>query len=128
MQLLGLRTTIYPATDLPTSKRWFEELLGIEPYFDQPFYVGFNVAGYELALDPDADETRGPVAYWGVGDAESALAELLGAGAGEHGFLREVGDGIRVASVLEPGGGVFAIIENPHFAAVPVAPKSGRGR
>lgn len=128
MQLLGLRTTIYPARDLATSKRWFEELLGIEPYFDQPFYVGFNVAGYELALDPDAPQETGPVAYWGVADAESALAELLSAGAGEHGPLREVGDGIRVASVLEPGGGVFAIIENPHFAAVPVAPTAGRGR
>lgn len=45
MRLFGLRTTIYPAGDLEASKKWFAELLGIEPYFDQPFYVGFNVAG-----------------------------------------------------------------------------------
>ena len=128
MQLLGLRTTIYPAKDLATSKKWFADLLGIEPYFDQPFYVGFDVAGYELALDPGADAAAGPTAYWGVADAESALAELLGADASEHGPLREVGDGIRVASVLEPGGGVFAIIENPHFEAAPVPAEVGPGR
>lgn len=128
MQLLGLRTTIYPAKDLATSKQWFEDLLGIKPYFDQPFYVGFNVAGYELALDPDADEAAGPVAYWGVADAESGLSELLRAGATEHSPLREVGDGIRVAGVLEPAGGVFAIIENPHFEATPIAPEVGPGR
>lgn len=128
MQLLGLRTTIYPAKDLATSKKWFEDLLGIEPYFDQPFYVGFNVAGYELALDPDADSDAGPVAYWGVADAESAFAELLRAGAREHSTLREVGEGIRVAAVLEPGGGVFAIIENPHFVAGPIPTEVGPGR
>ena len=128
MQLLGLRTTIYPAKDLAASKQWFEGLLGIQPYFDQPFYVGFNVAGYELALDPYADAAAGPVAYWGVADAESGLAELLRAGATEHAPLREVGDGIRVAAVLEPADGVFAIIENPHFEATPFPPEVGPGR
>jgi hypothetical protein len=117
MKLLGLRTTIYPAGDLERSKRWFESLLEIEPYFDQPFYVGFNVAGYELGLDPDADPSKGPISYWGVADAAVALSDLLRAGAREHLSVREVGEGIRVASVFEPGGGIFAVIENPHFVA-----------
>ena len=115
MKLLGLRTVIYPAPDLERSKAWFTGLLGFGPYFDQPFYVGFDVAGYELALDPDAAETVGLITYWGVSDAESGLAELLASGAGENEPVREVGDGIKVASVFEPGGAVFAIIENPHF-------------
>ena len=58
---LGLRTVIYPTPDLAASKAWFARLLGVEPYFDEPFYVGFNVAGYELALDPSGD----PATYWG---------------------------------------------------------------
>jgi len=49
---LGLRTAIYPAADLNASKAWFSNLLGVEPYFDEPFYVGFNVGGYELGLVP----------------------------------------------------------------------------
>ena len=126
---LGLRTVIYPAPDLAASKAWYAALLGIEPYFDEPFYVGFDVAGYELALDPDADPAGGPITYWGVADAEVALAQLLAAGAGPHADLREVGDGIRVASVIEPGGAVLAVIENPHFhLPEQVVPQSGPGR
>ena len=117
---LGLRTVIYPAVDLAASKAWFSALLGLQPYFDEPFYVGFDVAGYELALDPAGDVATGPVTYWGVADADSALARLLDPGAALHGGVRDVGGGIRVATVLEPAGCVLGIIENPHFE-LPVA-------
>lgn len=50
---LGLRTAIYHAPDLAQAKSWYSKILGIEPYFDQPFYVGFNVGGYELGLESD---------------------------------------------------------------------------
>ena len=49
----GLRTVIYAAPDLEKAKAWYFSILGIPPYFDQPFYVGFNIAGYELGLDPN---------------------------------------------------------------------------
>ncbi len=126
---LGLRTVTYPAPDLAASKAWFTQLLGVEPYFDEPFYVGFNVAGYELALDPNGDAANGPVTYWGVADAAAALAQLLDAGATLVGEVQDVGDGIRVASVLEPGGTVLGVIENPHFhLPEPTTPGSGPGR
>ncbi|NIZ91939.1 VOC family protein [Kineococcus rubinsiae] len=125
---LGLRTVIHPAPDLAASTAWFRRVLGLEPYFDEPFYVGFSVGGYELGLDPEADPATGPVAYWGVPDAEAALAELLASGATPHGDLRDVGDGIRTATVREPGGGVLGVIENPHFALPPGAPSGGSGR
>ena len=57
--LLGLRTIIYPAPDLETAKEWWCNFLGYEPYFDEPFYVGFNVEGYELGLLPDANQVDG---------------------------------------------------------------------
>lgn len=128
---LGLRTVIYPAPDLAVSKSWFTKVLGIEPYFDEPFYVGFQVAGYELALDPGADITVGPITYWGVPDAHAALNELLEAGAQPHSDgVVDVGDRIRVASVREVGGNIFGIIENPHFqlpdADAPAQPGPGR--
>ena len=49
---LGLRTAIYHAPDLAKAKSWYSKILGIEPYFDQPFYVGFNVSGYEPVSTP----------------------------------------------------------------------------
>ena len=91
----------------------------MEPYFDQPFYVGFSVSGYELGLDPDASSTlggqSGSIVYWGVSDAGAAFARLLSLGATEHKSVQDVGGGIRVASVLDPFGNIFGIIENPHF-------------
>ncbi len=50
--LLGLRTAIYPVTDLAAAKQWYGQVLGAQPYFDQPFYVGFSVGGFELGLLP----------------------------------------------------------------------------
>ena len=119
MKLLGLRTTIYPAPDLEKSKAWFTELLGQEPYFDQPFYVGFNVGGYELGLQPKeaepANKAEGVVAYWGVDDAAAALKHLLEHGATAHEDVQDVGENIKVATVKDPFGNIFGVIENPHF-------------
>jgi predicted enzyme related to lactoylglutathione lyase len=115
----GLRTVVYKVGDLDKGKAWYRSILGIDPYFDEPFYVGFNVGGFELGLDPNATPTApgagGVVAYWGVENAERELARLLSLGAKEHSALQDVGEGIRVAAVLDPLGNVFGIIENPHF-------------
>lgn len=116
---LGLRTAIYPVDDLEKAKAWYTQVLGTPPYFDEPFYVGFNVGGFELGLNPDLSRTKpgagGTVTYWGVPDADAAFARLLSLGAREHEALQDVGEGIRVATVLDPFGNVLGIIENPHF-------------
>ncbi len=109
---LGLRTVIYPAPDLEASKAWYARLLGFEPYFDEPFYVGFDVGGYELGLHPQTDTAE---TYWGVEDIDAAFAALLEAGATERSPVADVGGDIRVATVLEPSGAVLGIIQNPHF-------------
>lgn len=121
--LQGLRTLIHPVEDLDAAKAWWSDFLGFGPYFDEPFYVGFDVAGYELALDPNGDTARGPVTYWGVPDAAAAVAALTSAGAAPGDEVTEVGGGIKVATVIEPGGARLGIIENPHFelADPPVA-------
>jgi len=115
---LGLRTAIYHASDLAKGKAWYSKILGIEPYFDQPFYVGFNVGGYELGLDPDPSSSAGSggvVVYWGVLDVDAALNRLLSLGATERTNVQDVGEGIRVATVLDPFGNIFGVIENSHF-------------
>lgn len=118
--LQGLRTAIYHVDDLERAKGWYGEVLGEAPYFDEPFYVGFNVGGFELGLQPDEGgvprSSTGVTAYWGVDDAEAALARLLELGATGRGGVQDVGEGIRVATVLDPFGNVFGVIENPHFA------------
>ena len=116
---LGLRTVIYKVGDLDRAKGWYSKAFGIDPYFDEPFYVGFNVGGYELGLDPDTSTGKpgpgGVTAYWGVENAEKALAHLLEAGAKPHAGMQDVGEGIKVASVQDPFGNLIGIIENPNF-------------
>lgn len=116
--ILGLRTAIYPAPDLAAATRWYAQLLGQAPYFEQPYYVGFNVGGFELGLVPDGEPgTTGPQALWGVRDAGAAWARLLELGATPLDPVQEVGEGIKVAAMLDPFGNRFGFIENPHFDA-----------
>jgi predicted enzyme related to lactoylglutathione lyase len=116
---LGLRTATYRVGDIDKGKAWYSDVLGIEAYFDQPFYVGFNVGGYELGLQPGGDtggdKADGAVAYWGVPDAATTFARLLELGATAHEPIQDVGEGIKVAAVKDPFGNIFGIIENPHF-------------
>ena len=113
----GLRTAIYPAPDLQAAKAWYEQVLERKPYFDEPFYVGFSVGGFELGLVPDGTPgTTGPQALWGVDNADSAYAKLLALGTSTLEAVTDVGGGIRAAAVQDPFGNRFAIIENPHFS------------
>jgi len=116
-ELRGLRTVIYPTTDLAVTKAWWAHYLGFEPYFDEPFYVGFDVAGYELGLVPTDESDASPTTYWGVDDVPKAVADAEANGATLLEAPQDVGDGIIVASVENPSGHVVGLIYNPHFAA-----------
>src|SRR5688500_15958421 len=117
--LQGIRTIIYEVSDIAKAKEWYSEVLGKAPYFDEPYYVGFNVGGYELGLDPNAPEKSGQGgvrAYWAVDDAQGAFDRLIELGATEHSAVQDVGEGILVGSVLDPFGNILGIIFNPHFS------------
>ena len=114
--LLGLRTVIYPAPDLAEATRWWTDFLGIPPYFDEPFYVGFEVGGYELGLLPDGDPTDGALTYWGVDDVPAAVSAAVGAGCEVHAPATEVGEGIVTATVRRPDRAIIGFIVNPHFS------------
>ena len=115
MKLLGLRTLIYPSDNLEIDKEWWAAVLGVQPYFDQPFYVGFNVGGYELGLDPNAAMADGPRTYFGVDDIQAAVDHFIAAGCLIHEPVTETGDDIVVATVKRPNGQLLGLIYNPHF-------------
>jgi predicted enzyme related to lactoylglutathione lyase len=118
----GMRTVIYHVLDIKKAKEWYSAILGIKPYFDEPYYVGFNVGGFELGLDPDMTGVSlgsNQIAYWGVENADDSLKSLLDLGAKKHSDVKSVGSGpkgdCKVATVVDPFGNIFAIIENPYF-------------
>ena len=114
-ELRGLRTVIYPTTDLAGAKAWWIGYLRFDPYFDEPFYVGFEVAGYELGLVPTDETGASPTTYWGVDDVAQAVTDAESNGAVLLEAPQDVGDGIIVASVENPSGHVIGLIFNPHF-------------
>jgi predicted enzyme related to lactoylglutathione lyase len=117
--VLGLATVIYPVTDVARAKAWYAAAFQQQPYFDQPFYVGFNIAGYELGLDPNSpvgvSAQGGSVAYWRVEEINRAVDHFISSGARLVGAVQEVGEGIKVATVTDPFGNTIGLIENPHF-------------
>jgi tetratricopeptide (TPR) repeat protein len=68
--MLGLRTTIYKVGDIQKATEWYSKAFEINPYFKEPYYVGFNIKGYELGLQPEEtptlDKPESVVSYWGV--------------------------------------------------------------
>lgn len=106
---------IHPVDDLDAAKAWWTDLLGFGPYFDEPFYVGFEVAGYELGLLPGHPTSDGVLVYWGVDDVAAAMAAAVAQGASEHTPATEVGEGIVTGTVRDPKVGIVGFIENPHF-------------
>ncbi len=119
MRPLGLRTLIFRVADLTAVRDWYEGFFATPPYFDEPFYVGFNVAGYELGLLPtenSAPPVRGAIGYWGFDDIDEAWDRLINMGAVANEEIRDVGGGIRIGSVRDPFGNIFGVIDNPGFS------------
>lgn len=115
---LGLRTTIYKVSDLNAAKLWYTNAFEIEPYFDENFYVGFNIKGYELGLLPDEDTSKkgeNVLSYWGVEDIRKIYEKLIEQGATSHEEPTNVGGELMVATVKDPWNNLIGLIYNPEF-------------
>jgi predicted enzyme related to lactoylglutathione lyase len=110
----GVKTIIYPVTDLAKAKTLYGKLVGVEPYMDEVYYVGFNVEGQDIGLDPNGHQQgmKGPVGYWHVDDIEERLQALLDAGAEAQQEVKDVGGGKLIASVKDADGNVIGLIQS----------------
>lgn len=118
-KILGLRTTIYKVGDIDKAKKWYSNVFNTEPTFDQPFYVGFNIGGYELGLQPEetpaSDKLESVVTYRGVEDIQEVYNDFLKSGAMENEKPYNVGGELMTATVKDPWGNVIGLIYNPEF-------------
>lgn len=112
-----MRTAQFRVEDLEAARDWYTEFLGVEAYFDEPYYVGFEVAGYEFGLMPGTASSDGALFLWGTEDPQCFLERALQLGASEGMELKDTGDGIVVGTFIDPFGNEFGLIRNPHFAA-----------
>ena len=110
----GIKTVLYPVSDLEKAKTVYTALLGTEPQTDESYYVGFEVAGQHIGLVPGGgpQHATSPVAYWHVPDIEAKLAEVTDAGATVTEPAHDVGGGRLVASFTDLDGNVLGLIED----------------
>ncbi len=119
MNFLGISTAAYKVADMAKAKEWYAEAFGEKPYFDEPFYIGFNINGYELGLQPEEGKPSvkgdGMTTYWAVNDVEATFKKFVELGATVHEKPSDVGGGVVVASVKDPWDNIIGIIYNPNF-------------
>jgi predicted enzyme related to lactoylglutathione lyase len=111
----GVRTIIFPVAHphLGRTRDLFRALLGVEPYIDEEYYVGFRAGGQEIGLDPNGHSKgmTGPVDYWHVEDVEASVATLTGAGAELFQEVQDVGGGKLIAAVQDADGNVIGLLQ-----------------
>ena len=108
----GIRTVIYPVKDIGRGKALFSNLLGVAPYADTAYYVGFRVGDQEIGLDPNGHKA-GMTAYYHVDDIKKSLQLLLDAGAQVEQQVKDVGGGKLIASVKDADGNIVGLIQSP---------------
>src|SRR5437773_2692968 len=96
----GIKTIVYPVTDLARAKPLYSKFLGVQPYVDQAYYVGFRVGDQEIGLAPQRQNQgmTGPVCYRDVDDIKKHLRLLLDTGAQAQQEVKDVGGGKLIAS------------------------------
>jgi predicted enzyme related to lactoylglutathione lyase len=111
----GIRTFIYPVTDIAQAKALYSTLLGVEPYKDEAYYVGFKVGDQDIGLDPNGHKQGmlGSVGYFHVSDIKNSLRSLLDAGAQVHQEVRDVGGGKLIASIKDASSNIIGLMQLP---------------
>ena len=111
----GIRTVIYPVKDIARAKTLYSTLLGIEPYTDEAYYVGFRVGDQDIGLDPNGHNQgmTGLVGYFHVSDIQQSLHALVDAGAQTQQEVRDLGGGKLIASVKDADGNIIGLLQFP---------------
>jgi predicted enzyme related to lactoylglutathione lyase len=110
-----IKLFVYSVKDLAKAKAFYTKLLGVAPYVDGPYYVGFKVGGQEIGLDPNGHSKgiTGSIGYWDVADVKQSLQSLLDAGAQLHQAVTDVGGGMLIAQVKDADGNALGLRQSP---------------
>jgi|SRR3954447_13786587 predicted enzyme related to lactoylglutathione lyase len=109
----GIKTIIYPVSDIARAKAMFTALLGVEPAGDTPYYVYYTVGDQHIGLDPNGHK-QGLTALWHVDDIQASLAQVLNAGGEVVEEIKDVGGGRLVASAKDADGNIIGLLQDPH--------------
>lgn len=111
----GIQVVVYPVKDVAKAKALYGELLGVAPYADEAYYVGFRVGDQEIGLDPNGHKKgmTGPVTFYRVDDIRKSLKVLLDGGAKVQQDVNDVGGGMLIATVVDADGNTIGLSQSP---------------
>ena len=107
----GVKTIIYPVKDITQAKTLFRKLLEVDPYSDQPYYVGLKIGDQDIGLVPNSPEAR-MTAFYHVDDIKNGLQILIDAGAEIIRDIKNVGGGRLVASVKDKDSNIIGLVQD----------------
>lgn len=98
---------VMPVSNAEAAKEIYRTLLGVDPYVDSAYYIGFKAGDGEIGLDPNG--ARGPLPYWDVTDLDSTINALTAAGASVTSAPSEVSPGLRIAVLADVDGNLIGL-------------------
>ena len=109
----GFSLIVFPVRDVARARAFYTQVLGLEPYADSPYYVGFRAGDQEIGLDPNAhSKGLGVVHYRQVGDLEASLESLRSGGAEVQQDISRVGPSRQIAILKDPDGNFVGLMQD----------------
>jgi len=111
----GIKTILFPTSDIEGTKRLFTQLLGVEPFVDEPYYVGFQVGDVQVGIDPTGEDRgmTGATPFFEVDDIKAAVEGLKASGADLIEDVRSVGGGKQIAMLSDSEGSMIGLAQTP---------------
>ena len=130
IKLRGLSTVSFYADDHEKATTWYNDILGIEPYFNVPGYSEFRLGDFQHELGiidgkyaprDSVKEVGGAIAYWHVDDLQETVDLLISKGATLYEPIIDRSGGkmaFVTASVIDPFGNILGIMTNEHYLEI----------
>jgi predicted enzyme related to lactoylglutathione lyase len=111
----SVKLIVYSVSDVPAAKKVFGAFLGVDPYVDGAYYVGYRVGELEIGLDPNAQAQgfNAPIGYVDTPDIQSSIKALVEAGAEVVQDAMDVGGGMLVARLKDADGNFLGLRQSP---------------
>jgi predicted enzyme related to lactoylglutathione lyase len=111
----GLKAVVFPTSDLAKSKELLSLVLGVAPVFDEPYYVGFQVKGLDIGLDPNGASRgmTGATPMIEVDDIRATVDAMTAMGATIVEDVEPMGGGHFIAMLRDAEGNMIGLGQTP---------------
>ena len=110
----GMTALVFPTSDPEKAKELFTRVFGA-PVFDEPFYIGWQVGGLNVGLDPNGKDRgmTGATPVFEVDDIRRTVDDLVAGGATLVEDVQPVGGGNLIAMLSDPDGNMIGLGQTP---------------